>query len=313
MTLIKLRLQQLYKILLSAGIIRLLFILSVFAFTVLFIFSKCAEKDFTRYITGAYLLIVLSIHLKRQDILFLKITFNHYKILIFIEYILFSTPLFVSLLYHKNILLSSIYTVLLLIVAHFHVNYKKQSKSLFFQNIIPGRCFEWKSGLRQYQYIIVILWFGGLFIAFYFATVPLVLFILGMIILSFYEKSEPLSILIYIEFSTNKLLIDKIKTHAIIFSILTLPLIIAFIVFHTNYWYIVLIELMIFLTIHIFIVLSKYAYYEPNTITSGSQIMSVLAVSSVFIPFLIPVIWILSFYLFYKAKTNLNIYLNDFN
>lgn len=84
-------------------------------------------------------------------------------------------------------------------------------------------------------------------------------------------------------------------------------------VFHHDIWYIPIIEYFIFISLYIYVILTKYAFYEPNSKSKAAQVFGVIGVIGGIIPVLLPVVWLLSIRFFFKSKENLNIYLNDYN
>jgi len=84
---------------------------------------------------------------------------------------------------------------------------KKSNLNSIFQKIIHSDNFEWKSGLRKNLFWFVGIWFIGLLNSFFIGSVPIVIFILGTLVLNFYEKHEPLEILIANELNSIKFLI----------------------------------------------------------------------------------------------------------
>ena len=94
---------------------------------------------------------------------------------------------------------------------------------------------------------------------------------------------------------------------------LILPLILIFLVFHYEYWYIPILEYFILIFVHIFTILTKYAFYEPDQKSSAAQVFSIIGMLSIIFFVMIPIVWILSIYLYFKSKEKLNFYLNDYN
>ncbi len=119
--------------------------------------------------------------------------------------------------------------------------------------------------------------------------------------------------IIAFEKSANNFLWFKVKMQVILFSVITLPLIVAFVILHFEQWYIPVVEYFIFIFLHIYIIMTKYAFYEPN---SKSPVTATLgAIGAVFsmIPIFLPVVWLLSIWFYFKSLTKLKIYLDDFN
>jgi hypothetical protein len=181
------------------------------------------------------------------------------------------------------------------------------------QRLIPSDCFEWKAGIRKLLIFIVPIWLIGLCYSFFVGSVPLVLFILGILPSGFYSTGESLPMLLVFEMKASKLVVYKIKMQIILFSIISAPIILSFLVFHSDLWYLPLIEYILLISLHIYIILAKYAFYQPNQKTPTANVFNSIGAMAILIPFLIPVIWILSIWFYLKSIENLNLYLNDYN
>jgi hypothetical protein len=250
------------------------------------------------------------IHAKRQDKLFLNIHFKNYKLILLTEYLILSLPVLMVLLYHKYRLICIIHLLLTVSLPFFKFTPKNKNLNTKIQQLVPKQSFEWKSGLRKNLFIIMPLWIIGMASSFFMPSVPVVLFILGIIFISFYEKAEPLQMLLASEMSSSKYIINKIKFQLTIFSLISFPLIIGFIIFHYDKWYIPAVEYCAFVLIYVFVIISKYAYYKPGTSSNIAQLFIAL---SIVVPVFIPFLGLLSIYYYFKAKKNLNTYLNDYN
>lgn len=117
--------------------------------------------------------------------------------------------------------------------------------------------------------------------------------------------------IIAFEKSSKDFLFHKIKRQTVIFSILIIPLIISFLFFHPDKWYIPVVEYLIFITLHIYLILTKYAFYDSNRESPAGQAIVAIGVLGGFIPLFLPVVWLLSIRFYFKSIKNLNYYLND--
>jgi hypothetical protein len=98
-----------------------------------------------------------------------------------------------------------------------------------------------------------------------------------------------------------------------IFSLLSFPLVIAFLAFHSHLWYIVFAEYFLFLSLHFYFIAVKYAFYVPNEKPGAIEVFTSFGALGIVIPFLLPVVWVLTIWMFFKAKRNLKPYLDDYN
>ncbi len=310
---LKIRLKQIYRTTRGIGIIRCVFIIGLLGFIAYVLFKQTAISPNLYYSIGIYLIMITLFQVNRTDKRFLKIHFNNYKLILLIEYILLLIPLLICLGYYYHwalVILVIVFTCLIV-----NINFKPRQKSLntIIQRLIPSSCFEWKSGIRKSLFVIICFWTIGLFTSFYIGSVPVVLFILGLFPLSFYDKAEPIQMILSQEMGTNKFLFYKIKMQLNLFSILSFPLIIAFLIFHIDSWYIPIIEFIILSTTHIYLILTKYAFYQSNGKSSGVQEFGIIGALGIIMPVFIPLVWLLSIRFYFKSRKNLNFYLNDYN
>jgi hypothetical protein len=310
---IKLRFRQIFRATKGLGLIRIIVLTILSAILVIGLFTQTEKTPNSFYVTGLCLIIITLIQVNRHDKRFLQIHFSNSKLIFLTEYLLLMSPLFICLIYGKQWipLISSIALTSLIINLDFKIRQKSLNTS--FQKMIPSDCFEWKGGVRKTLVLIVALWIIGLGTSFFIGSVPIVLFILGILPWSFNERSEPLHMILAYELGPTKFLIHKIKMQLSLFSILSIPLIIAFLLFHPVKWYIPIAEYFIFITSYIYIILAKYSFYQPNNKSTGAQAWVAIGAMGMIIPVFIPVVWLLSIRFYFKSRNNLNFYLNDYN
>lgn len=310
---VKIRLKQFYRGMTGIGLIRIIFLIGLVGFIVFVLFIETSKAPDSYYVTGITSLILFMVQAKRQDKSFLKANFDRYKRICFVEYLILASIPMAFLIFHFQwipllLLISAIYLII-----HLDLKSKQRNLNTRLQQLIPAKCFEWKGGVRQTIFILIPLWMIGLGTSFSIGSVPIVLFILGVIPFSFYEKGEPYQMIIAYEMGTSQFLFHKIRTLIAMFSILSIPLIAAFLVFHPEIWYIPVIEYFIFISLYIYLILTKYAFYEPNCKSTSAQIFGIIGAIGGIIPVFLPVVWLLSIRFFFKSNENLNIYLNDYN
>lgn len=310
---IKIRFKQVLRAILEIGLFRTVFLVGLSVFFVFVIFMQTAEKLNSFYTSGVYLIIITLIQVKRQDKQFAKIHFSNFRLIFFLEYLSLMTPLFIGLIYHMQWITMASAIAITLFIASLDLKPKPKSLNTFIQKLIPSDCFEWKGGVRKNLVFIVIVFIIGIAASFFVGTVPVVIFIMGILPLGFYEKGESLQMIVAFEMGTNRFLLHKIKMQTALFLLLSIPLIIAFLFFFPDKWYIPVTEVFLFLTIHIYIILLKYAFFQPNIKHNGSEIFGAIGAVGIILPFFIPLVWLLSVHFYIKSRENLNFYLNDFN
>ncbi len=310
---IKIRTRQIHRALAAVGIVRFVLLLVLLAFLEVFLFLASQENQNANYITGLFLFILILIQVKRKDKLFLQTHFSQYTNIFKIEYLLFALPLIINFLLHFKWLHSAAVILGSLLISHINYVPKKRSFNTFFQKIIPNEMYEWKAGSRQLMFIITPLWIIGLSTSFFIGSVPVAILFIGISSLNLYEICEPYQMIIASEKSPRKFLNRKIQLHSLILTSILMPLVLAFILFHTAYWYIAVVEYFLLISINIYFILIKYAYYEPNEKPAATRIMGIVGAISVILPVFLPVILLLSVIFYSKSLEKLNYYLNDFN
>lgn len=279
----------------------------------LFVFKLTENQTNALYVVGAISLLSLWIQTNRKDKVFLKTNFNKYKLIYFVEYIGLSLISIIFLTIHLQWIPLLILLAALCLVIQLDIKMKQRSLNTKLQRMIPAECFEWKAGVRKAFFILVPVWLIGFFTSFLIGSVPVVMFILGIIYFSFYETGESIQMIIAYEKGINRFLYQKIKMQIMLYSVVCLPLIAAFIVFHYEIWYVAIAEYLIFISIHTYLILTKYAFYEPNNKSQAAATFGAIGAFGGIIPVFLPVVWILSVRFFFKSRKNLKIYLNDFN
>lgn len=307
---LKIRICQARRIVNDLGLGRVIFVFLMLAGLLYQLFI--ATKGKPDVATLICLLLVLFLHLKRKDLLFLKSHVERNKMVLLIEYLILSLPLLAGLSYYLHWLFLAGYLTVLTLIVQIGRQLRKHTFNSFIQRWIPDDCFEWKSGVRKSLFYILPIWLTGLGISFWPGTVPIVMIVLGIFFIGFFEKNEPLNMLLVYEMGATKLLRYKILRSILIFSIVVFPLMVVYLIIHPDYWYFPLIFYTIVTVILTYAILCKYAFYRPD-ISTGNQVFTALGPVSIFVSFLIPLILILSLRFYFKSVNNLNQYLNDFN
>ena len=306
------RLKQIYRGLIGIGLIRLVFLIALIGFLGLFLYTNTSDKTTSQLVSIGLLFLISILHSRRGDKLFLKSHFSNYKLFLFSEYAVISSPILLLLVVHRQ-WGSLIYFLSLILIVHLDLKPKYSSLNTKLQSLIPSDSFEWKAGVRKQFVIIVPVWIISAVTSFFIGSVPIAIFILGISIFSFYEKGETYQMILSYELKAKKFLFLKVKRQFQLFSIITIPLIGLFLIFNFDRWYIPLSEFLIFCFIHIYVIMTKYAFFEPNKKSPAAQTMGGIGVFGGIIPVFLPVVWILTVWFYIKSINNLNFYLNDYN
>jgi hypothetical protein len=310
---INIRIKQFVRTISGIGLFRILFLMFLVSFFLYGLYNQLALLPNAYYATLIYLFLIAVIQFKRKDKQFLKIHFSNHLHVLFSEYVLLAIPLIISLIIQEQWKILAAVPAIILLIVNLNYDYHQKSLNTVFQKLIPDDCYEWKSGLRMTLYYFIFLWLAGMAFSFFIGTVPVVLFILGILCGYYNERSEPLKMILSYEMSTKLFLRHKIICQLKLYLTAALPLVVAFLIFHSNYWYLPMIVIFIVATSHIYIILTKYSFYRLNGDSNVSQIFGAIGIAGLLIPFFMPVVWLLSVKFYFKSLKNLNQYLYDFN
>jgi len=313
LSLLHIRIKQAYRSASGLGLFRSIIAGGLIIFLFMALYTYILKPGLGAWISAGYLVSILTLHIKRPDKRFMKVNMRNYQTIFFFEYFLLALPLLGCLLYFQFFELASATIVCLITIPFLGFSFQRKGLNNRFIRAIPDEAFEWKSGVRRYFIFMAMVWLVGIFASNYVGSVPVAIVLLGLVMVSFYEYGEPLPILMSQELEANKFLFRKILFVQAIFSVVLLPLIIAFFIFHPELWFIPVIEYVLISFILWYAILLKYAFYKPNQQLIAGQIFTAIGAMSLFLPFLIPLLWILSVRFYFKSITNLKSYLDDFN
>jgi uncharacterized membrane protein YhdT len=136
--------------------------------------------------------------------------------------------------------------------------------------------------------------------------------LIAIVIFSFYEKGEPLQMLIALKGRQNVFKAKSKHSSVVIFNIdaaigsnifhfSQLPLVYCRIIF------VVLFNLLLYA------IFTKYAFYTPNSKSGAAGFFQALGATAIFVPVLLPVIWLLIIRFYFRSLKQLNPYLHDFD
>ncbi len=301
------------RILKQIGFVRSIIMFGLIIFLITLLNTKLRIESSRTISFVLFATVMFFINIKRKDAEFIKLYFASYYIVFLLDNLILSIPFIIILIYHSLWLYLFIYIIYIVIISFFHIQTNKRTVNTLVQRHIPDANFEWKSGFRRNLVTIILLWAIGFVFSFYIASVPIVIFLLGTIILNFYEKGESVEVLLAKEYGTKEFLRDKLLSHLRDFSLFLLPLVIVFLIFHLEYYYIILAEIGVFLLLLTYSISLKYTFYEPNEKSGAMQTFMAFGILSIFVPFLLPVTVILTVIFVFRAIKNLKFYLDDFN
>jgi hypothetical protein len=310
LTLLYIRLKQLKRELSSLGLYTVA--LALIAFYLIFISFRQFEKgQHAYYIIGTIVFICLSLHVYRKDTIFIYKHIENPYLQIFSEYVAISLPFTITAIFTKSWLYYPLLLAVLFCIPQVKISLRKKAVFKNLSMIIPAANFEWISGFRK-NFVLFI----GLYLlatAFcWFRILPLFfLWFLTVTIISFYSESESIQVLRESNQPAGKFLLHKLVSHSFYIIILYTPLILINTIFNSDFLLINLLFIPVQIALLCFATCLKYSSYSPNKMQTGNNILLTIIAFLVSLPYCLPLPIILSFVYFYKARNNLNHYLND--
>lgn len=308
----KIRIRQIGRIVNDIGLLRFLVVAFFLGTAIIITYMATNNQDGSIIISFLTVTSLFYLHVKRSDSQFLKSHVDHYIILQILEYLLLSLPITTGLAIHAQYTVFIAFIVCISLMTLFVKPFRRRTINTIIQKYIPDKAYEWKSGIRKSVYWLILIWVSAISTSFWIGSVPVAIVICGLIFLGFIDKNEPLSYLMSFEQSPGPFLLTKIKLHLLLFSVPLVPLIIIHLVFHYQYWYLAILPYFIVAFIHVYAILGKYSFYVPNT-RSGSQPFNMLGFAGVLLPFLLPLVIVLTIRFYFRSIDNLKIYLHDYH
>lgn len=314
-TLLFVRFKQLGRILQNVGFFYVLFISVCYFLLHLALYSLLQTSNSnTAYTLTTFLLIgMASLHIGRKDRKFLKSLYGFPYFIYFSEYLLLLLPIIIIFL------LSSYWHIgILLVVGLCLISFMQAEQLLvnkettYKKSVIPVVYFEWIRGFRLYKYPILLLYFLGLSLSFYLFAIPICWLLINLFVFSFYDTGEPIQLISLPELAAKKFLKKKMKEHLLLYSYGCISFLLVFLVFHIQYWYIVLLLYGVSIFLLLYTILVKYSFYEPNQKNAG-QIWMTIGILSLFIPFLVPLPLLMCVRFYKRSITNLSTYLDVYH
>ena len=306
---LKLRFRQFWRLILTVGWLWVVALPILFVFFLVLLNDLQAAHPILIYIFA--FLASVSFHYSRKDAPFLKKMGYNILLIYGTEYFLLSLIILlpVAMLYGQwLLLLLSPAGAVALALAPIKKTYHYKAP-LLKVNFIPLKYYEWIAGIRKNGWGLAIIYVLGLAGAYWIAPPLIAILLLSAVLPGFYDHCEPKE---WMEtfFSKPNYLLKKSIQHAVLLLLFLLPLMISFLAFSTEYWYLLLIAILASLLYLFFLIFYKYANYYPGRRKVQNGTISGLMVLGLFLPFTAPVGIIYIFLLFIKAQNRLELYLN---
>ncbi len=312
--LLKIRFLQAYREIRDMGMLRAVFLMAaIVPLLALFIYRRLPVQGYNYAIPGIALLLIFMIHRGRKDYSFLSKLSNPVWIF-FAEYLVFSVPLLVLLVIFTQHVQALIYAALLLGICFVEPSPKGVKVKTYdmWMKHIPAGMFEWRSGVRVSLPGIILFYVLGLAGVFNIWLSVASLILLSLTFGTFYGANESQKMLVASELNAGDFLRCKIGQHLKYWVLFLLPLFTVALM-HYQYWLYILAAFVAAINLLVFAILAKYAFYRPASTGGLSQIISSLAwLCSIILPLSV-LVFITNIVLYFKAKHNLNYYLDAYH
>lgn len=302
------RIKQFLRILIELGIIRSIFFLAFCVF-VYFLHLKYYWLNNNIYVPLGYVFLISSIHFSRKDKKFLRLFFENPSILIFSEYIIISLPLLVLAILSFNWL-----HLLILLLFNTALSFFLFNLSFSFRmNIVfkyDLKLIEWYSGLRQNLLLLIVLNVISIFLYNTIGGLIIMTLLISFVLVSFFMNCESKELVETFAPNPSSFLFKKAKIHFLYSSIFVVIPMILMLIFNFEYYYVALIITLVFITLQLFAIYTKYALYEPGDILKQNSILHALFLIGFIFPFIFPIAIYFLFKYRNSALKNLKTYLN---
>jgi len=284
------------------------FIIIALVFYLCFNISEGNEK-YANGIAAISVLGLYSYHSSRKDLKFAYYQLPTGQLQVLLNYQLTLLPVSLALLIQGHILSALAAHALAALFPSIPLRSVANTFKKLTSKIEPSH-FEYIAGVRSGFYIIVPLLLLCVLLSpvKLFALIPI--FLLNVIILGFHNQFEPRILLNPGDLSASAFLNLKIKYLGTILILLNFPLLLINSIFNQDVIVINIYFLLIFYFVSACSIYIKYAQYEPGGKLSFS-VDSLIVLATIFIPYLLPLTLLVFINNRKKAKSNLELYLND--
>lgn len=302
-SLVKIRLQQISQESGGLGSIHLLIITAILAWIEYSLYIAYSSLNGALISFAVVLFILISIHLSRPDARFLWQQLPKPSAKLFAEYWLLSLVFVLPALPTWQFWILPLHALTCYLISKWR--YYRKGKLWYFpwlSNYFPANKYlEWLTGFRRYFWALLPLyllswafcWLRG------FPIIALWLFTLFLV--NFYNEGEPLNVLRIQMKAPKAFLSKKIGIAFKLMLLLYSPQLLINAIIDADIWYFHLIFLIMQLIALLFLILSKYAIYQPHEKLKGNAVLQGLALMGTLIPYLAPLPIFLCFWYYPRA------------
>jgi hypothetical protein len=306
---LSLRIKQFFRGLTEIGFIRVVIIIPFMVIILLGMLENLMKQSLW-VVFGVLALILISLHFNRKDKHFLKVLKNQRFTLFSIEYLVISLPFLVWFLI-ENAWFQIVASFILIGISPF-INwtfiYQNSTARLHFPKFMT-KDFEWITGIRKNIGYIIPIYILAIILSYLTVSVLAALLLLAIISTTFYlEPCETRDFLHLYANAPSEFMRQKSTRALGLYVLFSIPLSIAFLIFHMEYWYLLIIALAIGSVIQLTSITLKYMTFTPKESSQRNAILLGFLIICWLTPFLQPVPLLMTITYYRKAVNRLKIF-----
>jgi hypothetical protein len=269
------------------------------------------QTEYAWHLLAGILVMTYLSHINRRDKSFILHSMYKPRLQIYFQYVVYTFPITMPALFvgRFEIFLSSL--VLLIPLPFIDFITKQKARLIWLSRILDPLDIEWIAGLRSKGVMILLF----LIAAYIFSSYPIVslvfLWVIGLILVQFYDHCESLDILRSGCISARRFLFLKFNRHVIYILILYIPVCLLNSLFHPEHVLLNVFFILMQCAMLAYAIFSKYSGYVPNSrAIEHNMTLSLVSVAGV-LPYLFPLPFFAALETYGRAKRNLEYYFND--
>jgi hypothetical protein len=311
--LLRIRFLQIYRELLNAGLWAVFVGLVIYASIIIRITKSSVLPPTPNEFALIFGMLVFSIHSIRKDKRILSVVLpEKQKFYYLLEYGVWSLPLIIPLLVHRDFIGIIIFycCCLVTVILDISIKFGDKWKKVLLNYFIEKDNFEWLAGMRKVQYPLIILYIFCLAISYWHFAGFICLGVITFLFSKFYDECENRTILTLINETSTSFIKEKLKKQVIQYLKFIAPILLVYIFHYSDKWILYVPLTIVYLANYILYILNKYKSYEPNQVLRANIVYVAITLLGMFIPYLFPISLILVFVFYSKAIQNLKPYFN---
>lgn len=306
---LRFRLRQLGKIVREIPVPYLVVLAAMLVGALLTLYNLTGNRRDMAIAGGILILLVYAFHRKRRDYHFLQLADEYPARILCPEYLLLSLPVFITGVLHGFFLIAVATSLGCLAVGLTPQPVRLVRNGFPPPRFLPHRAFEWRAGIRRYGGVLLILYlaaYAGLLLPYLSLGI---LWLLTCIQTEFFNRAEPVHVLCSEELPPKRFLGGKLKLNLCIYSVSVLPVCLLYAVLYPESWWLPLI-FWFYSTVNVaLIIITKYAFYQPDTKITAGQVAITISLLGVWLPVLFPLTFIFLVKNYLAARRQLTAYL----